>query len=184
MSATFKPQTTPRMDNIFSSSVPFLSLGELLGHFPFGFDGPARNRQIKFKSSGIFCTGLVVVVLIAFYFINHQSVITKSSLVADAWALITVMQFFSHLILWAYQIWKRKSTEDFLTQIFFIDNQVSPSELTKHSQTFDFPDEISRHFHELQTTSNDFVDCNHFDSCHSDATCLGYSGCVIHWRNS
>jgi hypothetical protein len=113
------------MDNVFSASQPFLFLGEILGRFPYKYQGLAREGIFKFTLRGLICSFVTVFVIVVFFFIGRKSVEAKSSLVVDAWYLIVIMQIISHLFLWIYQLIKRESIETFLRQTFLVDNQVN-----------------------------------------------------------
>ena len=116
------------MESIFSVWKPFLTLMKTFGLFPMSFIGPSRNGVLKVKWHDIFLTCIsftLLVSLTVLIMILNGFVLFDSTFQKKAWHITVCTEFCSHIILFIYQIFKRKDIVNFIEQIKSFDEQVN-----------------------------------------------------------
>jgi 7tm Chemosensory receptor len=116
-----------QMENVFTAYQPFLTTSRILGFNPFNFEGPARRGKFKVKPYNVVATCCVVVVYILNINENVRLQIgldSTSRILSYGWYLPTVFESVAQLVLFLYQLRKRKSFLQFLKKLHEVDEQV------------------------------------------------------------
>lgn len=115
------------MENIFTTSKPFLSLMKFSGLFPMSFVGNPLDGNFRVKPANVIITSLSTLFLLAatvFNLIYGAFVSSPSKILFRSWNMTMKLEFLCHVILFAFQIHHRTSLVSFLEHIGETDTKV------------------------------------------------------------
>lgn len=112
------------MENVFTSSKPFLTVAKVLGFFPM----TVTQNSMKVKWFGVFMTCCLSTALIAMNFViflNHNNLTPdKNNFLVNAWDLVRKAEWLSYIVLVSYQFHARKKIFSFLKCMHSFDEKV------------------------------------------------------------
>jgi 7tm Chemosensory receptor len=113
--------------NVFTSAKPFLTLAKLLGFFPMSFHGPAHKGNFKIKCFNILassCLALTLILIMVLIIKNNAFVALESNILFYGWAISLFFEIISQIVLFLYQVCRRKDVVGFLKTLNECDEQV------------------------------------------------------------
>lgn len=118
------------MENIFSTSKSFLRLAKFLGIFPMSFEGPPKEGVLKVKwhdlaLSFLSFSALIALVVKILNFSQDEFTTSSSNILMNAWKAMKNTELQSFIVMFFYQIYRRKNIFKFLQIIHKIDQEVS-----------------------------------------------------------
>ena len=116
------------MENVFTVSQPFLIYAKTLGLFPKSFEGKATNGVFKTQLRDVLiscCSLCLVLALNVMNFYWSVPASTGSRILNIVWNLFADLEISLYILLFIYQIWKRKNILTFLKLIMKCDEMVS-----------------------------------------------------------
>lgn len=114
------------MENIFTSSKPFLLLGKIVGIFPMSFVGPTRKGILKTNWIDLIpfcCTLGILIFLFALHLLLDMFNVRDSMMVSYGWSLARYSEYSSYVFLLSYQLLKRQNIVRFLKQVQRADDE-------------------------------------------------------------
>lgn len=120
------------MENIFTTSKPFLNFAVVLGLFPLAFEGPARKGILKSSVFGdlLSCCSLIFLIFITVSNLTSEDhYLTNTSAILDKTrSLLVTVELFSYIFLFFHQLLKRENFLRFLNLIHDFDVEVNGNE--------------------------------------------------------
>ncbi|CRK87754.1 CLUMA_CG001567, isoform A [Clunio marinus] len=114
------------MENIFTTSQPFLKLAAVIGVFPMTFHGPSRKGELKTKWWNVVISITVFTTLVIFIFLQTMTSTTSklpSKISSNAWYTLFNLEFIGHLILYIGQCYRRNHVLEFLKLLQSFDDR-------------------------------------------------------------
>lgn len=115
------------MENVYTTSKPFLSFSKVFGLFPISFEGSVRRGSLKFKWINLIFTFCLFASLTYLEIELSRRVVSfwsEFSLLDKIWSSLTQVQLLSFFWTFCYQIFKSKNTLKFLQLINSFDENV------------------------------------------------------------
>lgn len=116
------------MENIFTTIEPFCIVMKMFGIFPISFDGPAYKGVFKTTFCDALATIISLCLLLLIIIANmlyDESVLTSSLMLTKAFSFLIRTELFSMILMFAYQIYFRKSIVEFIKWINIFDQKVN-----------------------------------------------------------
>jgi hypothetical protein len=108
------------MENIFTSSKPFLTVAKFIGFFPM----TVTHNSMKVKWFDIFMTCCSSTALFAMNIDRFLNLKYEDTFLKNAWSVIRTAELFSYIFLFAYQLHARKKIFIFLKDMHKFDEKV------------------------------------------------------------
>lgn len=135
---SFNSSQRINMENIFTSSKPFLTFAKGLGFFPMSVATSSRVCTIKVKWFDIclsVCSFLALISLNIVTLLKYNSLaFTESSFLLSAWDMTRKVELFSYFFLFSYQLQRRKQILEFLEKLHNFDEKVRKAAFEKLSK--------------------------------------------------